>query len=364
MIKFGEVKINQKSRDHILHCLDTHNVTMGERTKQLENEWSNLFGHKHTIAVSSGTTACTSLCMSLYELGAKPGDEVIIPALSFIATANAVRAAGLTPVFVDVKRETLNINPDLIKVTPKTRAIMAVNLMGKPFDVERIKNIADENDLFLFGDCCESHGCRYKNKFMEEYCDATAYSCYAAHILFGCEEGLVCTNDDTIADLIRSIRSHGRKPGTLYFDHGIFGLNFKPSDLHSSIALGNIGEFWDIFNKRYDNVERLKEGLSHLRETCYFSEEDEDYINSPHGFSITLKEKDETKFQELKNKLEGIEWKRNFGCMATQHRAFSYLGHELGEFPEAEHVGDFGLHIGVHQYLTDKEIQQIIRSLA
>lgn len=366
-IKFGEIRINDVSRKHVLDCLDSHQVTMGSKVEELENQWSKLFGHKHTVGVSSGTSAVMAMCMSLYDFGAKPNDEIIVPALSFIASANAIRASGFTPVFVDVKKETLNINENLIeeKITPKTRAILGVNLIGKPCNVTKIREICNKHNLFFFLDCCESHGCKVNNKYMEEYADATSYSWFAAHISFSVEFGTVCTNNKELDYIIRSVRSHGRSPDSAYFNHYRFGLNMKPTDLHASIGLGSISEFWDIFNKRYENANKFKQGLSKLREFCWFSEEDEEHVNSPHAFSIVLKEKNEQKFNDLKKCFDNhnIEWKRNFGAMPTQHKCFEYLGHKLGEFPDAEHSGDFGLHFGVHQYLTDNEINYVIETL-
>lgn len=345
-----------------MDCLEKNHVTMGEKVRQLEDGWSSLLGHKHTICTSSGTTAVMSMCMALHELGAQPGDEIIVPALSFIATANAVRAANFVPIFVDVDRRTLNINQDVIEgaITPKTKAILAVNLMGKPAKLKRIREICDKNNLYFLNDCCESHFCQVDHKYAECYADMTAYSLYAAHILFSTEMGFVCTNNEKMDYLIRSIRSHGRNPNSLYFSHEMFSLNLKPTDLHASVGLGNLEEGLDIFQKRYNNVDKLKRGLDHIREFCWFSEEDEDEINSPHAFSMTLKE--ENKVQGLIKVLEenGIEWKRNFGCMATQHRCFAYLNHKLGDFPEAEWVGDNGIHVGVHQYLSNEDVDFMI----
>jgi perosamine synthetase len=104
-IKFGEITITDTAKQHLKECLDANHVTMGPKTKLLEQKWSNLFGHKYTVAVSSGTSACMAANMSLYDFGASPGDEDIVPALSFIATANSIRAANFVPVFVDVKND-------------------------------------------------------------------------------------------------------------------------------------------------------------------------------------------------------------------------------------------------------------------
>jgi dTDP-4-amino-4,6-dideoxygalactose transaminase len=362
-IKFGDITINNTSKAHVLDCLIDNHVTMGGKTALLEKKWTELFGHTHTVAVNSGTSACIAMCLSLYEFGAKPGDEIIVPALSFIATANAVRAAGFTPRFVDIEKETLNINPELIEqvITNKTRAIMFVNLMGKPAKIPEITAIAGKYNLWMLGDCCESHGCMYDNKYMESHCDATAYSCYAAHILFSGELGFVCTNNERIATSVKSTRTHGRHPGSLYFDHVRYGLNLKPTDLHASIGLGNIDYFWDIFNKRYENVKYLSNGLTELRNDFWFSEEDPGYKNSPHAFSLTMKPGSKLNLVELQKTLDDaeIEWKRNFGAMPN-HGAFSYLKHTPDEFPCATYVGNNGLHIGCHQYLEKEHLDYVI----
>src|SRR6185503_1453303 len=131
-IKFGEIKISPSTEMHLAECIKSNHVTMGPKTELLEKKWSDLFGHDYTVAISSGTSACMAANMALYDFGAKPGDEVIVPALSFIATGNSIRAAGLTPVFCDVKEDLL-IDESLIErlITNKTRAIMPVALMGK-----------------------------------------------------------------------------------------------------------------------------------------------------------------------------------------------------------------------------------------
>jgi dTDP-4-amino-4,6-dideoxygalactose transaminase len=147
-IKFGEVAVGEISRTHLQECVDNNFVTMGPKTKLLEKKWSSIFGYKHTVAVSSGTSACIAANIALYDFGAVPGDEVIVPALSFIATANAIRVAGFKPVFVDVK-EDLMINETLIEkaITSKTKAIMVVTLMGKPPILTCICPYIDNHDL-------------------------------------------------------------------------------------------------------------------------------------------------------------------------------------------------------------------------
>jgi dTDP-4-amino-4,6-dideoxygalactose transaminase len=365
-IKFGEVEINQLSKDHLIDCLDSNHVTMGSKTSLLEEKWSKLFGYNHTVAVSSGTSACIAANISLYDFGACPGDEVIVPALSFIATANSIRAAGFTPKFCDVKSDML-IDESLIEglITKKTRAIMPVSLMGKPPKMDVIRKIADDHNLLVIMDNCEGHGCQYNQKFMGLWADVVVYSCYAAHILFSGEMGFVSTLNGKIAEASKSIRSHGREPDSLYFDHRRYGLNLKPTDLHASIGLGNIDEFWKIFNIRKSNWKYLVENLKEYSDLLWMSDEDEQGITSPHGFSITVKPGNKLSCLGLKKIFDEneIDWKRNFGSMPTQHKCFSYLNYNFGDFPKAEYFGDNGVHLGVHQFLKEKDLVKIVKSV-
>ena len=141
-------------------------MTKGKYVREFEEKFAGLFGVKYGIAVSSGTDADAIACAVLYDFGARRGDEIIVPALSFVATGNAVLQAGFNPVFVDVRRETLNIDPEKIEkvITSKTRAIMPVHLMGKPAAMDEIVSIAKKHKLYVIEDAAEAHGAEYKGK--------------------------------------------------------------------------------------------------------------------------------------------------------------------------------------------------------
>lgn len=358
-IEFGELKVNESSRKHVLECLDTNWVSMGKKVALFEQKWKELFKYKGAKAVASGTAADTACCMALYDFGATPGDEVIIPALSFIATANSVRAAGLIPVFVDIRPETMNINEELIEdaITSKTRAVMSVNLMGRPAALDVIQDICKRKGLFHISDSCESYGCRYKGKFALTYADMETSSHYTAHLIVAGEGGMVSCNDSEIEKVIDSVRSHGRQPGSVFFEHVRYGLNFKMSDLHAALALGQIEEFWHIFDRRHYNVHYIRQALLGLEDKAWFTEEDSDCINCPHGFSITLKPKYRDKIREFERFMTeaSIHWKRNFGSQ-PHHKAFSYLNTPANAFPHARYVGDYGLHVGCHYYISSDDL--------
>jgi len=186
------------------------------------------------------------------------------------------------------------------------------------------------------------------------------FSYYAAHLVCWGEGGMVSTNNDEIAGLLKSIKSHGRKEGSLYFDHIRLGSNFKMNDLEASIGLPQIEDFWKTFNTRKDNLYYLLKKTKDLKNFAYFNSEQVNEVVCPHAFSITLKDSkyDSSKLYKFLED-NSVKCKRNFGSMPTQHKAFEFLEHKLGEFPEAEYVGDNGLHFGIHQYLSKEDLNYV-----
>ena len=361
MIEFGEVHSNEKMLRLVKDCLMSDWHTCGPKVREFEQKFADVLRYEDSVMVNSGTSADIAACSYLYELGAKQGDEIIVPALCFIAVANAVRAAGFTPVFVDINRETLNIDESKIeeKITPKTRAIIGVNTMGKPCKMDRIREICNKYGLFYISDQCEYHGGRYKGKMGWYYADLCTYSCFTAHLTYAVEGGFIGCSADK-APILRSIRSHGREDGSHFFKHDRFGLNLKPNDLLASVGLASIEDFWKIYYKRKNNWYYINEKLKDARKYLFFSEEDDGDDNCPHGISFVVKNPEH--FEILIKLIDEykIHRKRNFGSIPTQHKAFEYIGHKLGDFPEAEYVGNYGIHIGCHQYLEQYHLDKIV----
>jgi dTDP-4-amino-4,6-dideoxygalactose transaminase len=366
-IAFGDLKVSPEARKHLEDCVNTNKISGGNKTKLLEKSWGELFGYKYNVAVSSGTSADIAALMTLYDTTeANLGDEIIAPALAFAAVGNSIRAAGFAPKFVDVNRETLNINPSLIeeKITSKTKAIMAVHTMGKPCNMDKIGEIANKYNLKIIEDCCEAHGGKYNDKFLGTFGDASAFSFYVAHIISCGDGGMVSTNSEQVRDLIDSVKHHGRKSGSLYFDHLRYGLNFRMNDLTASVGIPEVQKFQHIFEKRKENLNYLTNLTKDLEDIAYFVNEEKNELVSPHAFSIILKDSAHN-YKKFYKFLEssGIQCKRNFGSMPTQHKAFEYLGHKKGEFPEAEYVGNNGLHFGIHQFLTKDDLNYASETL-
>ncbi len=363
-IGFSSIKLNKATQKNLDEVVRENWACEGPKVREFEAAWGKLFGYKHNVAVSSGTSGDTAACLALYDFNARMGEqnEIIAPALAFAAVGESIIMSGFKPVFVDIERETLNINPKKIeeKISPHTRAIMAVHTMGKPCEMDTIMDIARKHDLYVIEDSCEAHGAFYKGKLIGHWGDMAVFSCYAAHLIYCGEGGMVSTNDDAFNEVLRSVRTHGRREGKREFDHMRLGFNGKMNDLEAAVGLSQVGKFKTIFKKRHENLHYLLDKTSDLKPLAYFNTEGSNEIVCGHAFTITLKNPmyDAELLKETM-KENNISYKLNFKSMPTQQGAFSFLGYKVGDFPEAEYVGNNGIHIGIHQGLTRRDLDRV-----
>ncbi len=384
-IPFGTITITEKSKDLIKGILDSKRVSSGKYVREFEERFAALTGVKEAVAVNTGTAADTLALAVLYDFGAKRGDEIIVPATSFNATGNAVLEAGFKPVFVDIKRETLNINPAKIeeKITEKTRGILPVHLMGKPAEMEVINLLAKKYELYVIGDAAEAHGAVYKGKNVAQLADMSAYSLYLAHIISSIEGGIVVTDRTDFAEILRSLRAHGRAckcqvcllnlqsgycPKRFQDGQDIrflferVGYSAKMNELEAAVGLGNLDIYDEILEKRRKNLSRLMEKFEKFKPYLTTIKEGKDEKIGPHASPIIIQEKAPFTRNQFVDYLEknGVETRYLFYSMPTQCKGFSFLGYRLGDFPEAEYIGNNGLHIGVHQDLEEKHIDYVV----
>ncbi len=361
-VPFGTVSITDEARKLIDVALDTKWVTNGKYVKEFENEFAKLFGVKEAVAVSSGTDADALACAVLYDYGAKRGDEIIIPALSFVATGNSVLQAGFKPVFVDVKRETLNIDTDKIEevITDKTRAIMPVHLMGKPAEMDKVLEIAKKHKLHVIEDAAEAHGAEYKGRKIGSIGDMACFSLYAAHIVTSIEGGMVITNNPDMAEALRSLRNHGMVKKFIFQR---IGFSAKMNEIEAAVGLGNIKIFHEILAKRRENMLYLIDQFKALDEYFITLREESHEKFGPHAFSIIVREGMKFTKDEFVAYIEdkGVDSRNLFYSMPTQCPSYEFLGHKLGDFPEAEYCSNNGTHIGSHQHLEIEDLDYTVK---
>jgi len=384
-VPFGTMSVTEEAKELVSELMESGRLSSGKYVRQFEEEYSKLIGTKEAVAVSSGTDADILALAVLYDYGAVRGDEIIIPSLSFVATGNAVLHAGFTPVFVDVELETFNINPDKIEevITDKTRAIMPVHLMGKPAEMDKIMAIAKKHKLIVIEDAAEAHGSKYRGKNIGTIGDMAAYSLYVAHMISTIEGGVVTTDNPDYAEILRSLRSHGRScnckscvmnkgeiscakrfsaGNDIRFIFQRIGYSSKMNELEAAVGLGNIKAWPTYLARRRENFLYLSEKFKHFDPYLLTMHEEKHEIIGPHAFPIIVKKGSKFTRDQLVNYLSrnGIDSRNMFLSMPTQCLGFKFLGYKLGQFPVAEYIGKNGLHIGLHQDLDRKHMQYFI----
>jgi dTDP-4-amino-4,6-dideoxygalactose transaminase len=390
-IPFGTIAVTEKSRKLIAEILDNNRLSSGKYVRKFEKEFAKLVGTREAVAVSTGTDADALALAVLYDFGARRGDEIILPSLSFVSTGNAVLQAGFTPVFVDVDRKTLNIDPRQIeeKITTRTRAIMPVHLMGKPAKMDAINAVAKRHGLFVVEDAAEAHGAAYKGKPVGSLGDMAAFSLYVAHIISTVEGGIVTTDRTDFAEILRSLRSHGRackcescvlNRSSAYcakrFSYGettdirfIFeriGFSAKMNELEAAVGLGNLDVYKKILNQRRRNLYYLMDQFKGFQPYLATIEKEPHEEIGPHALPIVIQEDAGFTRREFVRSMEknGIDTRTLFSSMPTQCAGFRYLGHALGDFPNAEYIGEQGIHIGVHQDIGRRECDYILNVMS
>ena len=253
MIPIAEPFLDDNELDNVIDCIkSTWISSKGEYIAKFEQKFSKYCGCKYGISCSNGTT---SLHLALAALGIGKGDEVIVPTLTFIATANAVSYTGAKPVFVDSEIKTWNIDTDKIKekITSKTKTIIPVHLYGHPCDMDPILEIADKYDLHIIEDAAEAHGAEYKSKKTGSLGDVGSFSFYGNKIITTGEGGMLVTNNEEFAEKASMLRDHGMSKEKKYWHENI-GFNYRMTNIQAAIGLAQLDKIDKIIDIKRKNA--------------------------------------------------------------------------------------------------------------
>lgn len=255
--------IGRAELDRVTRCVKSGWISsIGEEIREFEGRFAALCDRRFGVATSNGTTA---LHLALAALGIGPGDEVVVPALTFIATANAVHYAGATPVFADADRSTWNLDPSAVeaKITRRTRAIIAVHLYGQPADMARLRAIARRARLHLVEDAAEAHGARYHGRPVGAFGAASCFSFYGNKMVTTGEGGMVLTSSAALAGRLRLLRDHAMSPTQRYY-HGEIGFNYRMTTLQAALGLAQLDRFPEILERKRRIAAWYRAGLAGL----------------------------------------------------------------------------------------------------
>jgi dTDP-4-amino-4,6-dideoxygalactose transaminase len=336
-------------------------LVQGEYVEKLERAFASYHDVAHAIAVSNGTA---TLHLALKMLGIAAGDEVIVPALSYVATANVVELVGATPVFVDIDLDTFNINASAIeeKITPNTKAIIPVHEFGLACAIENVCALAEKHNLYVIEDAACALGARYGNQPVGTFGILSSFSLHPRKSITSGEGGVLLTNNDALAKKLRQLRNHGIEPKNGQMDFVEAGFNYRMTDFQAALA-------WSQF-QRLDAILDTKSNLA----KCYFSEVRNPNLQLPvvpencyhtwQTFHTMLADSmnQKTVIEELKTKGIGA----NYGAQCIP--ALTYYQNKYGLnapqlFPNAYRAYTSGLAIPLYERLTREDIQYIAQTL-
>jgi perosamine synthetase len=252
--------LSGNARRYVLDCLDTGWISsLGEYVGRFEGEFARFSETRHAVATSNGTTA---LHLALATLGVGPGDEVLVPDLTFVATANVVRYTGATPVLVDADPTTWTLDPADAgrRVTARTRAIIPVHLYGHPADMDPILEIARAHGLWVVEDAAEAHGARYQGRRVGALGHIGAFSFYGNKIITTGEGGMLVTNDPALAQRAAFLRDHAMDPHRRYY-HPEVGFNYRMTNIQAAIGCAQLEQVEAILDRRKAIAAAYEAGL-------------------------------------------------------------------------------------------------------
>lgn len=309
-------------------------VSMGKRVKQFEAEVADYLGVKHAVAFNSGTA---TLHACLVALGVGKDDEVIVPSLSYISSANAVLYCGARPVFVEEDERTFTAEAEEIEelITEKTRAIMAVDLKGMPVDYEGIMEVSRKHDIPVLADSAESFGARYRAELVGKQAPVHSFSLFANKNVTTGEGGLVTTDDDTIDEICRCVRNQGQSER---YVHTMIGHNYRMTDVTAALGIEQLKRLEYIMERKQEIAEFYNRGFS-----------DQQLIRTPHVpayvgrhtwymYCLTLDQRVDRDKVILAMSSEGVDHRLSFPLIPLQPIYRKLFGYKEGDFPRAEKI--------------------------
>jgi dTDP-4-amino-4,6-dideoxygalactose transaminase len=331
--------------------LDGGSFILGEEVERFEEEFAAYCAAHHAVGLDSGVSA---LEMGMRALGIGPGDEVIVPVNSFIASSSAVSFTGATPVFVDVDPLTYNIDPHQVEkcITPRTKAIMIVHLYGQPADIDDVSSIAENNDLFVIEDAAQAHGARYRGRPVGSFGHVAAFSFYPAKNLgaFG-DAGAVVTNDAEVADAVRLMRNYGQSEK---HRHEHLGWNRRLDTIQAAVLRVKLRHL-DRWNARRQDLAGLYDHLLEgQRVTTPSTKPHRDHVY--HLYVIQVEDRDALR-AFLRER--GIDTGIHYPVPIHLQPAYAHLGCEAGTFPVAEAGAGRILSLPMFPELSDEQVEHI-----
>ena len=369
---FGSPKIEQAEIDEVVECLKSGWIGTGPRVNKFENAFCDYIGSKYAIALNSCTAA---LHLSMLVSGVSTGDEVITTPMTFAATANAILHTGAKPIFVDVEKDSMNIDPSLIEkaISPKTKAILPVHFAGRPCNMDHIMEIAQKNNLLVIEDAAHAVEAKYKGKKIGNIGDMTCFSFYVTKNLVTGEGGMITTNNEEWSKKIKIRALHGmtsdarmRYANENYKHYQVIAPGFKYNmmDIQASLGIHQLKrldknfdrrkEIWNIYNKAFENL------------PVTTPSEEKDTVHGRHLYTLLL---DLDNLKISRDEFLGEIVRENIGVgvhfisLHLQPYFKETFGLKKDDFPNSAFISERTVSIPFSAKLTEKDVQDVINAI-
>ncbi|MBI2009552.1 MAG: DegT/DnrJ/EryC1/StrS aminotransferase family protein [Candidatus Chisholmbacteria bacterium] len=359
-IPVSQPLLNPQSKRYLADCIDTGWVSsQGPYVAKFETAFAKLIGTKYAVSCTSGTAA---LHLALAALGIGPGDEVILPAFTMIAPAFAILYTGATPVLADVDPTTFTLNPDLVaqKITPRTRALIAVHLYGHPAEMSPLQDLARRHHLSLIEDAAEGLGSTYQGKKVGSLGDLACFSFYANKLITTGEGGMVVTNNATIAKKLRSLKDMAHSPKRRFL-HLSLGFNYRFTNLQAALGLAQLAFLPRIVRAKRQLAARYTRELRHHQDLI-LPQEQSWAKSSFWMYALRVTRQRQKLMSFLKN--HGIDTRSFFIPLHRQpvFKKLHLFTHE--RYPVAEIISQEGLYLPSGPHLSLQDQTTVCRTIA
>lgn len=352
---------NGNEKKYLMECIDTGWVSANGRfINEFEKQFAAACNTKYALACANGTV---SLHLTLLGLGIGVGDEVIMPTLTYIATANCAVYCGATPIFVDSEPDTFNMDPAQIeaKITPRTKAIMPVHLYGLPCNMSEINRIAKKHDLYVIEDAAEAFGAKIGDQPTGSLSDVASFSLFGNKILTSGEGGVVVTSDETLYEKMKLLKGQGMSSSKRYW-HEVVGYNYRMTNMQAAVGLGQLENGAWHLAQRQRIAQLYKKHLSGvIGELVQMQAEPEGYTNVYWMNNVvlldTVKKSRDQVMQEMEAK--NIEMRPVFYPMHIMPPYYD----ASASLPVAERIAANGISLPSHAMLSEDDVAYVCESL-
>jgi perosamine synthetase len=344
---------------YVAECISTNWISsQGRFVRRFEHDFAEFCGVEHAVSTCNGTAA---LHLALASIDIGPGDEVIVPSLTFIATANSVRYTGATPVFADCEEDTWNLDPAEINrlVTPRTKAIIVVHLYGQPARMNEIMAAAQLHGIVVIEDAAEAHGALYKGRRVGGIGHLGCFSFFGNKIITTGEGGMVVCNSGPLADRLRILRDHGMDPDRRYW-HPWVGFNYRMTNLQAAVGCAQMERVEDILSRKHQIANWYRSRLSDL--SGITMPPTNEWSDSVYWlYSVLIEANSNTLGRD--SVLERLKEKR------IEARPFFYPAHEMPPYhksqtlPQTEDLSRRGLCLPSYLGMTEAEVERVCVAL-